>query len=97
MKGYHGGQVVKEGLYLNVANWELESVSREGNILSGDREVRYVKVPLPSVIVAGPLSGLAYVISLPIVFSLVFGYFLTRRVTQTPILRKVMGGLIPRQ
>ena len=82
MASCYGGQTVKSGLYVNLSTWELESVARGGGNLPGNEETRYRRVPLPSVMVAGPLMGLAYVISLPIVFCLAFGYFLTRRVGQ---------------
>ena len=82
MTGYHGGQIVKGGFYLKRATWELESVAKGGGNLPGNEETRYSRVPLPAVMAAGPLMGLAYVISLPIVFCLAFGYFLTRRVGQ---------------
>ncbi len=83
MTGYHGGQIVKGGFYLKRATWELESVARGGGNLPGNEETRYSRVPLPAVMAAGPLMGLVYVISLPIVFCLAFGYFLARQVGQT--------------
>lgn len=83
MTGYHGGQTVREGFYLKRSIWEFESVGRGGNILPGNKETLYIRVPLPAVMVTGPLTGLAYVVSLPMVFCFAFGYFLTRRVAQT--------------
>ena len=83
MIGYHGGQAVREGFYLKRSIWEYDSVAKGGGILPGNKETRYSRVPLPAVMVAGPLVGLAYVISLPMVFCFAFGYFLARRVGQT--------------
>ncbi|MEE9399142.1 MAG: hypothetical protein V3V23_02640 [Dehalococcoidales bacterium] len=80
MVGYHGGQTVKAGLYLKRSTWELESIARGGGVLSGNKETYFRRLPLPAVMVVGPLMGLAYVISLPILFCLVFGYFLARLV-----------------
>ncbi len=65
MAGYHGGQTVKEGFYLKRSTLEFESVTKGGSILPGGRETRYIRVPLPAVIVAGPLAGLAFIIFLP--------------------------------
>lgn len=81
MSDYHGGQSVKTGLYCNSTTWELESVTREG-ILPGTEEARYRRLPLPTVMVIGPLIGLAYVLSLPVIFVLVSGYLLTRKTGQ---------------
>jgi len=83
MVGYHGGQTVKAGLYLRCSTWELESIAKGGGVLSGNKETYYSSLPLPAVMVVGPLAGLAYVISLPMVFCFAFGYFLARRVGQT--------------
>lgn len=83
MAGYHGGQTVKEGFYLKRSTLEFESVTKGGSILPGERETHYIRVPLPAVMAAGPMAGLAYVISLPIVLCFAFGYFLTCRVAQT--------------
>lgn len=88
MAGYHGGQAVKRGLYLKRSTWEFESVAGRGGILPGNKETSYSRLPLPAVMVAGPLMGLAYVISLPIVGCLAFSYFLARRVGLKP---KVAG------
>ena len=82
MAGYHGGQTVKGGFYLKRATWELESVAKGGGNLPGNGETRYSRVPLPVVMSAGPLMGLAYVISLPIVICFVFSYFFVRWVGQ---------------
>lgn len=78
MAGYHGGQAVKEGIYLSRFTWKFESIGREGGILPGDKATHYVRVPLPAVMVVGPLTGLAYIIVLPTVFCLVFIYSLGR-------------------
>ncbi len=82
MTDYQGGQIVKGGCYLKRATWELEPVAREGGNLPGNEETRYSRVPLPAVMVAGPLMGLVYVISLPIVFCLASVYFFVRWVGQ---------------
>ena len=88
MAGYHGGQAVKRGFYMKRSTWEFESVAGRGGILPGNKETSYSRLPLPAVMVAGPLMGLAYVISLPIVYCLAFGYFLARRAGRKP---KVAG------
>ena len=82
MAVYHGGQEVKGGFYLKCSTWEFEAVTRGGGILHGDRGTRYIRVSLPAVMVAGPLVGLAYVISLPLVFCSILGCFLARQVGQ---------------
>ena len=79
MAGYHGGQVVQGGCYLKRATWEMESVARGGGTLPGNEETRYSRLPLPAVMVLGPLMGLAYAIITPIFYCLAFVYSLIRR------------------
>ena len=78
MAGYYGGQIVKEGFYLNRSTLEFEPIARWSGILPGDKNTRYSRLPLPAVIVAAPLMGLAYVILLPIVCCFAFIYFFIR-------------------
>ncbi len=67
MTGYHGEQTVKGGFYLNHSALEFEAIAREGGILTGDKGVRYSRLPLPVMMVVGPLVGLIFVILLPLV------------------------------
>ena len=78
MAGYYGGQKVKGGYYLKHSTWKFEPVASGGGILTGNRETKYSKIPLPAVMVAGPLMGLAYAISLPTIYCFAFGYSLAR-------------------
>ncbi len=82
MAGYHGGQTVKEGFYLKRSTWEFVSIAREGGILPDNKKTSYRKLPLPTVMVAGPLLGLAYVIFVPILYCLSLGYIFTRLIGQ---------------
>lgn len=82
MASYHGGQFVREGLYMKRSTWEFESVAKKGGVLIGNKETSYSRLPLPFMMVAGPLMGLAYVLSLPIACCLSLTYSLTRRVGQ---------------
>lgn len=77
MIGYHGGQAVREGLYLKLSTQELESVAKGGGVLHGKAGMRYIKLPLPLVAVEGPLAGLLYVLTLPIVLWVAFVYFVS--------------------
>ena len=78
MAGYHGGQTVKGGFYLKRSTWEFESVARGGGVLPGNKKTSYGRLPLPAMMVAGPLMGLAYAISIPAICCLSFGYSLAR-------------------
>ncbi len=84
MAGYYGGQVVKGGVYLKHPTWEFEAVSRGGGNLPGNKETSYSRLPLPAVMVVGPLIGLVYAFSIPTVYCLSFVYSLARLVGQKP-------------
>jgi hypothetical protein len=65
MKTFNGAETVKGGYYLNVAEWKLEAVDGEAGTLTGGAEARYVRVPMPGLLVVAPLLGMALVVLLP--------------------------------
>jgi len=79
----HGGQRVKGGTYWSLSNGEFITIPEEYGVLPGGSELRYLRGPLPMVMVVGPLLGLAYIIFLPLVgfitlFVTVLGRLLVR-------------------
>jgi hypothetical protein len=62
---YSGGEVAPSGVYWNRTRGEFVSFSGEGE-LAGDRSERYLRAPLPVVLIVGPLMGLAYFAFLPL-------------------------------
>ena len=66
MKTYTGGQEAGPGLYLCLRSGEFVQVSQESAVVPGDSDRRFARVPLPLVLVVGPLMGLAFVVFLPI-------------------------------
>ncbi len=91
MISYHGGQVVKGGCYLNFSTWEFESVASEGGILPGNKETKYRRLPLPVVMIVGPLIGLAYIVFSPTIYCLTSAYCLARLVVRKLKVIRVEG------
>jgi hypothetical protein len=72
---YHGNDRVKVGFYWSPRHWEIVTVPRGGGRLPGERGLRYYHLPLPLVILVGPMIGALYVIFLPLIgFALTFGF-----------------------
>ncbi len=67
MKKYQGGEKIPTGVYLNLSTWEMVQLYVENPVLPGNGEVKYVKVPAPLAIAAGPFAGLAFIIFLPFI------------------------------
>jgi hypothetical protein len=67
MKTYAGGEQVKNGIYWNTHTWEFVPVAKPAGALPGGTDNRFLRAPMPMVMIAGPLMGLAYFIFLPIV------------------------------
>jgi hypothetical protein len=63
---HHGTEKVGGGIYWSAKDWEFIAVPKEGGALEGCHEDGYTKVPLPLLLVAGPIMGLALAIFLPI-------------------------------
>jgi hypothetical protein len=72
---FAGGEQVKAGFYWNVREWEATIIPREGGALKGAVETRYLRIPLPLLLVLAPLMGAAYAMFLPFVgFAMVATY-----------------------
>ena len=65
MKKQHSGDIVSRGTYLNTSTWELVGIEENGEQLPGPLDSSYVKVPVLTVLLAGPIVGLMFVIFLP--------------------------------
>ncbi len=75
MLRHHGGTSVKCGFFWNPARWEIVTVPKEGGVLPGGPEHRYVRIPIVLLLVVAPVMGGLYVVFLPFIgFALVFGY-----------------------
>ena len=68
---YSAGQFVPAGIYFNRKTWELAQISGAGDYLQGGEGAAYHRVPLPLVMVLGPLVGLAFILFLPFAVPLV--------------------------
>ena len=78
MAMYYGGQTVTEGFYLNQSKLGFECIESSGGALPGERNTCYRRLPLPAVMVAGPVMGLVYVVTLPFVACFTFIYYSVR-------------------
>jgi hypothetical protein len=75
MRTYEGGASVKSGFYWDLGAWSLTTRSGNGGILPGGPDRRYVKVPVPVVLLLAPVMGGLYVMFLPFIgFAMVFAY-----------------------
>lgn len=74
-----GGQWTKAGTYLGVTGGEWVTIPKGGGVLPGKPEARYLRTPLPLLVVLGPLAGLAYIIFLPMISILVVAQLSVRK------------------
>jgi hypothetical protein len=61
-----GGVIAKGGCYWSMKDGEFVSIPKEGGMLEGGSERKYVKVPVPLVLILGPVMGVAFAMFLPI-------------------------------
>jgi hypothetical protein len=66
MKTYEGGSRTWKGNYLGLKTGEFVTVEASGNRLPGPPTLKYLRIPVGLMLVAGPLIGLAYIIFLPL-------------------------------
>jgi hypothetical protein len=85
---FAGGEQVKAGFYWNLREWEANIIPREGGVLAAKDDARYLRVPLPLLLVVAPLMGAAYAMFLPFIgFAMVAMYLagrMKRLFTTTP-------------
>ena len=71
-----GGEAVRGGVYWSMKAGEFIAIPAEGGKLEGGSEHRYIKAPLPVVLIVGPILGLAFAMFLPLSGVLVLVPFL---------------------
>lgn len=62
-----GGTKVKGGFYWNGTDWDMTVIPAEGGVLPGGAERRFFRVPVPALLLLGPVMGGLYVVSLPVI------------------------------
>ena len=67
MAKHLGGETVKAGFFVNVAEWSVETFSGDGGVLPGGAETVYRQVPTLVLLVAAPLLGAAFAMFLPFI------------------------------
>mgnify|MGYP001419280669 CR=1 FL=1 len=67
MTRYNGNQQAKAGFYFDRDSWHVVTLSGEGGMLPGTSETRYLRLPLPVLLVAAPLMGAAFAMFLPFI------------------------------
>jgi hypothetical protein len=67
MTRYKGGDTVKRGYYASLKRWTIEMVQPDVDVLAGEDDEQYVRVPVPLMLVAAPFMGAAFVIFLPLI------------------------------
>ncbi len=79
MFNFHGGQSVGKGTYWNLSDGERIDAVRNSE-LPGSDATSYIKLPVASVFIAGPLAGLLFTCVIPFLFLLVTLAFLPRTI-----------------
>jgi phage shock protein PspC (stress-responsive transcriptional regulator) len=70
MKSYMAGEMVNPGIYVSPTGWDI--IKTKGGILSGIG--KYLKVPMPLLLLLAPILGFAFVIFLPLIGFLMLIY-----------------------
>jgi hypothetical protein len=62
----NGGQTVQAGTYWNLSNGSRVQMEQDG-VLPGSGTTRYVKAPVPVMLMAAPVIGLVFAVFLPLI------------------------------
>ena len=74
-----GGMAVRTGFYWNLRNWQLLTVPKQGGLLPGGLDDRYVRVPVLLMLLVAPLMGALYVMFLPFIGFAMLASFVARK------------------
>jgi hypothetical protein len=74
-----GGDTVKAGFYFNMDSWEVSTLSGQGGVLAGAADTRYLRMPLPLLLVFAPMMGAAFAMFLPFIGIALVLDFVARR------------------
>ena len=85
LKTRNGGTKAPGGLYWHFGNWEIKALDGKEVTLPGGAEERYVRIPTVTLLVLGPVMGLAFAMFLPFIGFALLG---------TQLLRKVAGVVV---
>jgi hypothetical protein len=67
MLRHEGGSSVRNGFYWNLSRWTIVTIPKEGGVLPGTVEHRYLKLPVLLLLALAPLMGGLYVMFLPFI------------------------------
>jgi len=79
MVKYNGGHTAKSGFYWNTRTWAITMLERQGGVLPGGAEDRYVRIPVLAMLIVAPFMGAAYVMFLPFIGIAMVADFVARR------------------
>jgi len=82
MLTYKSGNMVGKGTYWDLASGHRVDVDHEA-ILGGTASTTYLRMPAGMMLLAGPIIGLLYVISLPFIGIATFLAFLAERIVNS--------------
>jgi hypothetical protein len=92
MKTYKGTEKATRGSYLNLKKWDFAQVEADNDVLPGETSVSYVKVPTALAMVAGPLTGMLFLVFLPFIgIAGFFGFLAYKAYTGVKALGVRMG------
>lgn len=80
MKRYNGTEQAKAGFYFDLDSWHVTTLSGQGGVLPGTSDTRYLRLPLPVLLVAAPLMGAAFAMFLPFIGIALVLDFVARKV-----------------
>jgi hypothetical protein len=66
-KTYEGGTQVKSGYYVDARSFAFANVEKDGGVLPGGPEKKFLRVPVLAVMLAAPALGGLFVVALPFI------------------------------
>ena len=80
MKTLSAGTPVKSGHYFSLQNWTIQPVERDGDVLPGESNEKWIPLSLPLAVAAAALLGAGFLMFLPAI-----GFYLVAAAAVRPV------------
>ncbi len=80
MKTLNAQTPVKNGYYFSLKTWTIQPVAKDGELLAGEADEKFLAIPLPLAVAAAPLLGAVFLMFMPFI-----GFYLVAMAAVRPI------------
>jgi hypothetical protein len=82
MAKLNAGTPVKRGYYFSMKHWSVNPIEKDGTVLHGEADEKFIPVPLPVAVMLAPVLGAVFLMFMPLI-----GFYLVGQRALQPVAR----------